>query len=195
MLLTVVLLREKDFVEMEPLKGNCHDEMYTVVGYTINQINCDDNGAYGDTKSVKKDYYVQEEDRKLIVNTVYKESNQYVQHVRNGWSYNIPLVEPSKVYPIERYYRINKSVPGLRHIVVKVKNVVYSYNKSSTDYELLPHGNSTKTDHPYIRTSQAILNEEDQMLTTSKLHKVYDEMVNSANPLTSSSQSEEPRNL
>ena len=91
-------------------------------------------------------------------------------------------------------------------MVVKVKNVdkmyyedffcvVYSYNKSSTNYELLPHRNSTKTDHPYIRTSQAILNEEDQTLTTSKPHKVYDEMVNSVNPLTSSSQSEEPRNL
>ena len=91
-------------------------------------------------------------------------------------------------------------------MVVKVKNVdkmyyedffcvVYSYNKSSTDYELLPHGNSTKTDHPYIRTSPAILNEEDQMLTTSNSHKLYDEMVKSANLLTSSLQSEEPRNL
>ena len=91
-------------------------------------------------------------------------------------------------------------------MVVKVKNVdkmyyedffcvVYSYNKSSADYELLPHGNSIKTDHPYIRTSQTILNEEDQMLTTSKPHKVYNEMVNSTNPLTSSPQSEEPRNV
>ena len=35
--------------------------MYTVVGYTINQMNCDDNDAYGDTKRVKKHYYVQEE--------------------------------------------------------------------------------------------------------------------------------------
>ena len=34
----------------------------------------------------KKDYYVQEEDGKLIVNTVYKEGNQYVQHVRNEQS-------------------------------------------------------------------------------------------------------------
>ena len=81
---TVVLLRGKDFVEMEPLTGICHDKMYTVVGYTINQINYDDNGAYGDTRSVKKDYYVQEEDGKLIGNTVYKEGNQYVQPVRNG---------------------------------------------------------------------------------------------------------------
>ena len=35
--------------------------MYTVVGCTNNQINYDKNGAYGDTKSVKKDYYVQKE--------------------------------------------------------------------------------------------------------------------------------------
>ena len=73
-------------------------------------------------------------------------------------------------------------------MVVKVKNVnkmcyedlfcvFYSYDKSSADdYGLVPHGNSTKTDHPYIRTSQAILNEEDEMLTTNKPHKVYDEI-------------------
>ena len=30
-----------------------------------------DNGAYGDTRSVKKGYYVQEEDGKLIVKTVW----------------------------------------------------------------------------------------------------------------------------
>ena len=51
--------------------------MYTVVGYTINQINCDVNGAYRETRSVKKDYYLQEKDGKLIVNTVYKEGNRY----------------------------------------------------------------------------------------------------------------------
>ena len=50
--------------------------------------------------------------------------------------------------------------------------------------------------HPNITTSQAILKEEDQMLTTSKPHKVYDEIVSSANPLTSSSsQSEGPKYL
>ena len=137
---------------MEPLKGIFHNKMYTVVGYTINQIICDDNGAYGDTKSVKKDYYVQEEDGKMIVNIVYKDSTQYVQHVRNRQSYDKLLIEPSKVYTVERYYKRIKSFSGLRHMVVKVKNVnkmyyedflcvVYSYNKSSADYEMLPHGN------------------------------------------------------
>ena len=83
MLLTVVLLRGKDFVEMEPLKGICHNTRYTVVGYTMNQINCDDNGAYEDTRSVKKEYYFQEEGAKLVVNTVYKESNQYLNFLLN----------------------------------------------------------------------------------------------------------------
>ena len=84
MLLSVVLLRGKDFVKMAPLKEICHNKMYTVHEYTINQINCDDNGAYRDTGSVKKDYYIQEEDGKRIVNIVYKEDNQYVKHGRNG---------------------------------------------------------------------------------------------------------------
>ena len=59
-------------------------------------------------------------------------------------------------------------------MVVKVKNIdkmcygdfFYSYDKS---YGLLLHGNSTETDHPYVRTSQVILNEEDQMLITSMM--------------------------
>ena len=34
MLLYIVLLRGKYFVEMDPLKGICHNTMYTVVGYT-----------------------------------------------------------------------------------------------------------------------------------------------------------------
>ena len=103
MLLTVVLLRGKDFVKMTPLKGICHNKMYTVHEYNINQTKCDDNGAYGDKGSVKKDYYIQEEDGKWIVNTVYKKDNQYVQHVRNGRSYDKLLVEPSKLCTIERY--------------------------------------------------------------------------------------------
>ena len=149
---------------MELVKGICHNNMYTVAGYTINQINYDDDGAYRYTISVEKDYYVPKEDGKLIVNTIYKEVNQYVQHVRNGPSCNILFVEPSKVHTIERCYRRNKSFPGLRHMVVKVKyvdNMCYEdffcivdrYDKTSLNYKLPPHGNSTKKDHPYNRTS------------------------------------------
>ena len=81
---------------------------------------------------------------------------------------------------------------------MKISFVLFAItiNQSSADdYALLLHGYSTKTDHPYIRTSQAILNEEDQMLTTNKPYKVNDEMVKSANLLTSTSHQEKPTNL
>ena len=80
------MLRGKDVVKMALLKGICHNKMCTVLGYTINQINYDDNSAYGDTGSVTKDYYIQEKDSKLIANTAYKDGNQHVQNVRNGRS-------------------------------------------------------------------------------------------------------------
>ena len=53
--------------------------------------------------------------KKKIINTVYKKDNQYVQYVRNVRSYDKLLIDPSKVYTIERYHRRNKSFPGLRH--------------------------------------------------------------------------------
>ena len=108
---------------MALLKGICLNKMYTALGYTIKQINCDDNSAYGDMGSVTKVYYTQEEDGKLIANTVYKEDNQYVQHVRDGRSYDKLFAEPSKVYTIEIYYQRNKSFPGLKQMFVKAKNV------------------------------------------------------------------------
>ena len=111
---------------------------------------------------------------------------------------------------IERYYRKNKSLPGLRHMVVKIKNatklcyekyfcIVYSICEE-TDTQMsytkvLPHGNYSKTEHPYIRTSQYVLNAERQLLESNKPHKVYEDLVAAADPFTTSSQSEEPRNL
>ena len=53
MLLTAVLLKAESFAEMQPLKGICHNKMYTITGYTIEQINCDDKGAHEDPKSAK----------------------------------------------------------------------------------------------------------------------------------------------
>ena len=61
--------------------------------------------------------------------------------------------------------------------------------------KVLPHGNSSKTEHPYIRTSQYMLNAERQLLESNKPHKVYEDLVTAVDPFTTSSQSEEPRNL
>ena len=61
--------------------------------------------------------------------------------------------------------------------------------------KVLPHGNSSKTKHPYLRTSQYMLNAERQLLEPNKPRKVYEDFVAAADPFTTSSQSEEPRNL
>ena len=53
----------------------------------------------------------------------------------------------------------------------------------------------SKTEHPYIRTSQYMLNAERQLLESNKPHKVYEDLVTAVDPFTTSSQSEEPRNL
>ena len=58
----------------------------------------------------------------LTACVVHKEGDKYIRKVRNGrWSDRV-VVDPNKVYMIKRYYRKNKSLPGLRHMVVKIKN-------------------------------------------------------------------------
>ena len=111
---------------------------------------------------------------------------------------------------IEIYYRINKILLDLRHMVVKIKNatnlchekyfcIAYSIceeiDTQMSYTKVLPHGNSSKTEHLYIRTSRYMLNAERQLLESNKLHKVYEDLVAAADPFITSSQSEEPRNL
>ena len=168
MLLTAVLLKVKSCAEMQPLKWICHNKMYTVTGYTIEQINCDDNGAYKDPKSAKKDYLVEIKGNTLKASVLHQEGDKYIKKVRNCRSYERVVVDPNEVNMIERYYRKNKSLPGLRHIVVKIKNavklcyekcfyIVYSICKeidTQMSYtKVLSHGNSSKMEHPYTRTS------------------------------------------
>ena len=95
-------------------------------------------------------------------------------------------------------------------MVVKIKNatklfhekyfwIVYSIREeidTQVSYtKLRPHSNSSEKEHRYIRTSQYILNAERQSLESNKPHKVYEDLVATADPFTTLSQSEEPRNL
>ena len=84
MLLTVVLLKAESFAEMQPLKGFCHNKIYTITGYTIEQINWDVNGAYEDPKSPKKDYLVEINRNMLKASVVHEEWDKYIHKVRNG---------------------------------------------------------------------------------------------------------------
>ena len=58
----------------------------------------------------------------LKASVVHKEGDKYIKEDRNGRSYDRVVADPTEVYLIERHYRKNKSFPGLRHIVVKIKN-------------------------------------------------------------------------
>ena len=122
MLLTAVLLQVESFAEMQPLKGICHNKVYTITGYTIEHINCDDNGAYEDPKSAKNDYFVEINGHMLKASVVHKEGDKFIHKVRNSQSYDRVVVDPNEVYMIKRYYHKNKSLSGLRHMVVKTKN-------------------------------------------------------------------------
>ena len=106
MLLTAVLLKVESFAEMQPLKGIYHNTMYKITGYTIEQINCDDNKAYEDLKSAKKDYLVEIKGNMLKASVVHEEGDRYIYKVRNGRPFDKVVVDPNEVYMIERYYRI-----------------------------------------------------------------------------------------
>ena len=83
MLLTAVLLKAESFPEMQPLKGICHSKMYTITGYTIEQINCNDKGAYEDPKSAEKAYLVEIKGNMLKTSAVHKVGDKYIHKVRN----------------------------------------------------------------------------------------------------------------
>ena len=78
MLLTAVLLKAESFAEMQPLKGICHNKMYTISDYTMEQINCDYNGAYEDPKCAKKDYLVEIKENTLKASVAHKEGDKYI---------------------------------------------------------------------------------------------------------------------
>ena len=82
---------------MQLLKKICHNKMYTIMGYTKEQVNCNDNGAYEDPKSAKKDYLVEMKGNMLKAPVVHKDGNKYIHKVRNGRSYDRVVADPNKV--------------------------------------------------------------------------------------------------
>ena len=71
---------------------------------------------------MEKDYLVEVKSNMLNASALHKEGNKYIHKVRKGRSYDRVAVDPNEVYTIERYYRKNKTLPGLTHMVAKIKN-------------------------------------------------------------------------
>lgn len=195
-----------------PLKNVRENKVYTVKESDLKKITCDDNGAYIGSKNVTTHYLVEDIDQILTAKKVHKSDDSYYINIRQGQTYVATPVEKENVYLLERYYRQNKSIPNLRRIIVRVKRVtnvlfepyicvVFNLNgdaKDVSEVKLLEHGNSKHSGkRPYIRTSQYVLEQEDELLSGGKRpHEVYDILVEeSGGPFASTSSSTEPRNL
>ena len=100
------------------------------------------------------------------------EKGEYYYKERDrGNDHNDVIVPTSNIYTIERYYRHNKSIPSLRHLIVRAKQVnepdykpyfCIIYSNSSDELEktpiIQPHGNSktvSDVERPNIRIERS----------------------------------------
>ena len=168
------------YQEKEALKGVRTSKMYTILENKFDDVCADDNGAYKNSRSTKKLYHLKI-DRSINVITsqgVHEYNGNFYCNVRGrGNNYERVLVDKRDVWSLERYYRINKSIPGLSRMIARVKAVdspkhephlcvIYSMKNSDlSTVEIKTHGNSKTLDRPYIRTSKATLSKEKELLS------------------------------
>ena len=203
-----------------PLKRVRENRMYTVRNCSLSDITCDDNGSYRDSNSNSKLYYVKMDGNSTTVSSVNEVPGKpfyYRERVGRKWA-NID-VSNEYVYKLVRYYRSNKTIPGLKMMVVTVEShdgkkmcpyfcVVYSLETEKSVETLdddiievvcLPHGNSKQPSdlsQPYIRTNPSILKNIDSKLEkcSSASSVFYDVLVDSGGPMNTLSQANQPRN-
>ena len=122
---------------------------------------------------------------KLNTRTVHERNGEFCYKERVGRRYEEVQVSREDVYSIEKYYRINKSIPELGMLIVRVKQVtetefkpyvcvIYHRTKSDSGEEdsiqIFPHANTKNKhkDNPYIRTSKTTLDKVDNSLSKGK---------------------------
>lgn len=201
------MINAQKFERSAPVRNIRENFVYTIKGFKLEDITCDDNGAYQKHRTAKRSYHVTfQGDSSVKVSTVYKHGDEYIANERNGRQYRSVKVPTDEVYELERYYRDSKNFEGLRQMVAKLKCagkrdyedytcVVFSRTSIGTVNEeenMLPHGNAIHTGHPYIRTSRDQLDRQDELLTNNSPFEVYEQLVGESS--SSSSQSYEPRN-
>ena len=86
----------------------------------------DDNGAYLNSRSTKKNFHVQIDTNANIIssNIVHKEDGHFYYNKRIGSNdYERVKITEENIYVLERYYRQCKSVPGLKRMAVRIKKM------------------------------------------------------------------------
>ena len=167
-LFRIIMCELHQFERAVPLKNQRENSMNTIKNAKIEDITCDGNGACLKTRTKKRYYCLLVKDGPVIN----KNCSQFRQwkfylNQRNGRDYEAMLVDINDVYLTELYYGLNKSIPLLRQMIVRIKAVktglsenyccvVYtkSEDKESAKIQsLLPHKNAKSFTRPYIMTS------------------------------------------
>ena len=176
----------------------------------FNKVTADDNRAYFNSRSNRKQYVIESDrGRVTTIKTIHvTPDGKFYYNSRNGKLYDTVYVNKNNVYTLERYYRQNKSIPGLKRLIVKVKHhaddsycpyigVIYSLeNTQDEDFEILPHGNAkSKNARSHIRTSLKTMERERGLLEEGQsVQYVYDKIIEESGGIfKSQSQSLEPR--
>lgn len=209
-LLDIVLRRPEQFEKLTPLKGVRENLLYTIKSHTLEEVTCDDNGAYLNPRSAKKSYHVEFSKCSLKASVAHLIGEEYICYTRNGRRYERQVKPTDSIYEIHRYYRDSKSFSDMRQMIVRIKCVgkrdlepfmciVYTKDDDMQQDEMgqiMPHGNvlQKNQDRPYIRTSQAVFDMQDDLVMTSTPSEVYHNSISSVGPYESTSQSNEPRN-
>ena len=184
-LFRILILDYSKYELKEAVKGVRENRMYTILKANFSDVCADDNGAYTNSRSTKKKYNVNiDRKRNAVTSQVVHNENGYYYYNRRTFQNNYERVRANNedIWVLERYYRANKSIPGLKRMVVKIKAfdsdlyephicVIYTIsNEISTPQPvILPHGNSKErtSSRPYIRTSTKTLQKERELLSTN----------------------------
>ena len=205
-----IVLQPRHYQMETPQKGVRSDMFYTIKPDLFNEATADDNGAYLNSRSNKKQNFIETNEGKVTnIKIVHQTPDgRLYYNFRNGKKYSVVYGNKENSFTLERSYKQNKSNPFLKRLLVKIKchtdslycpyiGVCYSLgNRNCDEVEILPHENSKKEDvNPYIRTSQKTMDRERALLAEGHpVQYVYDKLLDeSGGPLKSKSQSSEPR--
>ena len=134
MLFERIVLRPNDFEISPPTKGVRENTIYAVRMQYFNDATTDDNGAYVKSYNTKRNYYIQyDTERQIVTSTKIFHNNihgSFYYNERNGRQYNVVNVDTVDVFNVERYYRQNKSLVGLKRLIVKIKKPTKPVNIS-----------------------------------------------------------------
>ena len=168
-LFDIILINPEKYLVDEPPKGVRKCFIYTIKNAFANNVNCDDNGAYEKFGSTRKSYHVERTKGSItLVTTVHVRNKRFSYKERRGKEYVDRYVAEDDVLTVERMYWYNKSIPGLKHLKVRIKSekskqfedclcVVYTLcgeSKTANNVEetrneevvkILPHGSTTNT--------------------------------------------------